>query len=102
MSQPQEKIGNSRYNPSNPNQSTEVKSSGAENIDQTTSILCPSYKITNSQDGYIKCVPTFPLGACNTIIKVYLEVWISENRLLQSSKKEVFVDCNASGILINR
>ena len=67
-----------------------------EDLREVTSVLCPSYKIKYSEDGIIKCNVTFPLNTCGNNIKLYVEVWVLGNRLLQSTKKDAFVDCNSS------
>ena len=73
-----------------------------ESLRERTSVLCPSYKIKYSQDGSISCTVDFPSDICSTRIELYLEMWIKQNQLLQSTKKEAYIDCNTPQIVIDR
>ena len=83
------------YNDDNKERSnlTNVKTL-SENLSQTTSVLCPSYKIDRIKNGTLTCLAIFPPNTCNTTVDIYLEVWITENKLLQSSPKQLLIDCD--------
>ena len=90
-------------NPSNnDNEDNKIELNTPDNKKTTTSVLCPSYKINRSKDGYIECLASFRPTACNKTVNIYLEVWIKENRLLQSPSKQTFVDCNPANEIFNR
>ena len=61
---------------------------------QSTSVLCPDYKIQKSENGEISCLMSFPLTFCNKTIDVYLEVWTIHGVLVQEAPKKMRVDCN--------
>ena len=86
---------------SNSNEVIGVKEKN-ESLRERTSVLCPSYRTKYSQDGIISCIVDFPSDICGTRIELYLEMWINQNQLLQSTKKEAFVDCNSPPIVIDR
>ena len=86
---------------SNSNEVTEVKEQN-ESLRERTSVLCPSYKMKYSHDGSINCIVDFPSDVCSKRIDLYLEMWIKPNQLLQSTKKEAFLDCNSPPIVIDR
>ena len=98
MVQSQEENETLKNNLSEPVTTTEFISDKEhnENLREATSVLCPSYKIKYLEDGIIQCNVTFPSDTCGENIRLYLEVWVLGNRLLQSTKKDVFVDCNSS------
>ena len=102
--QSQEEIKSSSPNSSKAANSNDVIKYNQKNESQRerTSVLCPSYKIRYSQDGSINCRVEIPSDICNKRIELYLEMWIKENRLLQSTKKAAFLDCNPPPIVIDR
>ena len=102
--QNQEAIKSSSTNSSktsNSNEVTEVKEQN-ESLRERTSVLCPSYKMKYSDDGSINCTVDFPSDSCSKRIDLYLEMWIKPNHLLQSTKKEAFLDCNSPPVVIDR
>ena len=75
-----------------PNQDTKQQTKYSSQ--QSTSVLCPDYKIQKSKNGEISCLMSFPSTFCNKTVDVYLEVWTIHGVLLQSSAKKMKVDCN--------
>ena len=102
--QGQEKIESSSFNSSKAVNANDVIEDKEQNdsLRERTSVLCPSYKIKHSQDGSISCIVDFPSDICSTRIELYLEMWIKQNQLLQSTKKEAYIDCNPPQIVIDR
>ena len=86
---------------SNSKEVTGVKEQN-ESLRERTSVLCPSYKIEYSKDGSISCIVDFPSDICSTRIELYIEMWIKQNQLIQSTKKDAFIDCNSPSIVIDR
>ena len=74
-----------------PNKETKKKPYSSQ---QSTSVLCPDYKIHKSETGEISCLMSFPSTFCNKTIDVYLEVWTINGELLQSPAMKMQVDCN--------
>ena len=104
MVQSQEKSETLKNNQAEPITSTDPISAKEqnENLHEATSVLCPSYKIKYSEDGIIRCNVTFPIYTCGKNIQLYLEIWVEGNRLIQSIKKDAFVDCNSFLAVENR
>ena len=76
--------------------------SQSTNSQQTTSVLCPAYEISRKKHGHLECFASFVSTACDSVVNVYLEVWITESRLLQSTARKAFIDCNDSPPLYTR
>ena len=83
------------------NEMIEVKEQN-ESVRKRTSVLCPSYKIEYSEDGSISCIVDIQSDICSKRVELYLEMWIKQNRLLQSTKKEALLDCDSPPIVIDR
>ena len=81
---------------------TESNTTKSNKFSLTSTVLCPSYKISRSKDGQIECFASFYPNVCNTSVDIHLEVWIKEDRMLQSRSKKIFVDCNPDAEILNR
>ena len=93
---------NNNPNHRNEDNDTELNASKSKKSEITTLVLCPSYKISRSKDGHVECDASFHLNACNTTVDIYLEVWIKEDRMLQSPSREIFIDCDPDAEVLNR
>ncbi len=81
---------------------SETNASKAKNSEITKLVLCPSYKISHSKHGHVECDASFHPNACNTTVTIYLEVWVKEDRMLQSPSREIFIDCDPDAEILNR